>query len=444
MYFLASFVCFKPPYAALTNFTDLGLAPTIVRALDANEITQPTEIQEKSIPTLLTGEQDFIGLAQTGTGKTAAFGLPLLQHINVRQRDVQGLVLAPTRELGQQIAHQLELFSKHLTRLNIEAVYGGVALGPQIRRVKNRPHILVATPGRLIDLVERGVVDLGQVSHLVLDEADEMLNMGFQPAIDQILSFLPSEKAIWLFSATMPEAIKRLVHRYMRQGYAQVKVSPQNVVNRNIEHQYVVCSAEDKREVLQLLLSQDTTKRGIIFCRTKATAKNLAHRLSTQGVHVDALHGDLPQSKREGVMKKFKALRLQALVATDVAARGIDVKDLHFVYHYNLPEQLEYYTHRSGRTARAGKQGTSLCLVAPHEVRRVRHIARTLGLQFRELPAPHRGNLDKRRLMEWVQKVMDTPPSARATPALLRAAEEAFEGVTKQALIAKLVAHALG
>jgi len=319
-------------------------------------------------------------------------------------------------------------------------VYGGIPLGPQIRFLKKSPQILVATPGRLIDLVERQVVDLAHVAYLVLDEADEMLNMGFQPAINQILSFLPREKSIWLFSATMPQEINRLVHRYMAEDHVQIKISPNNVVNQNIEHQYMVCPADAKQSVLKILLEANPSKRSIIFCRTKAAAQRMAHTLTRQGVCADSLHGDLSQNKRDKVMSAFKRAQLQALVATDVAARGIDVKDLHYVVHYNLPEQFEYYTHRSGRTARAGKKGISLCLVTPQEVKAVKQIARKLGIHFQQVEGPNREGLEKNRLADWTQKIVKAP-SLRTNPALVQQAEEAFSKLSKEELIAKLVAN---
>ncbi len=424
----------------LTPFTDLGISKNIAQALAENNITHPTEIQQKAIPILLKGENDFIGLAQTGTGKTAAYGLPLLHHINVQQQGIQALVLSPTRELSQQIASQLVLFSKHLSYVTARAVYGGVPLGPQIRALKRAPQILVATPGRLIDLVERQAVDLTRVTHLVLDEADEMLNMGFKPAINQILSFLPKEKSIWLFSATMPQEINRLVHQYMSKNHIKVEISPNNVVNENIEHQYIVCSAEAKQSTLQLFLNADNGKRGIIFCRTKAATQRLAQSLARNGLHADSIHGDLSQGKRDQVMRKFKSQQLQTLVATDVAARGIDVKDLHYVIHYNLPEQFEYYTHRSGRTARAGKKGISLCLVTHQEVKTVKQISHKLGIQFQQIEGPNRDGLEKHRLADWTKKIAKVP-SSRTNPALVQQAEEAFSKLSKEELIAKLVAN---
>jgi ATP-dependent RNA helicase DeaD len=422
----------------LTPFIDLGVDKKIVQALAESSITQPTEIQQKAIPLLLKGEKDFIGLAQTGTGKTAAFGLPLLQYVDVKQQFIQALVLSPTRELGQQIAKQLALFSKYLSHVAIQAVYGGIPLGPQMRALKRSPQILVATPGRLIDLVERRAVDLTRVTRLVLDEADEMLNMGFKPAIDQILSFLPREKSIWLFSATMPQEINRLVHRYMAKDHVTIKLSPNNVVNENIEHQYMVCSADAKQNALQVLLDTDQSKQSIVFCRTKAAAQRIAQTLIRTGMHADSLHGDLSQNKRDKVMRDFKNNKIQALVATDVAARGIDVKDLHYVVHYNLPEQFEYYTHRSGRTARAGKTGISLCLVTQQEVKTVRQISRELGIQFKQVEGPSKEGVEKQRLTDWAKKIVQAP-AARVNSSLLQMAEEEFSKFSKEELIAKLV-----
>lgn len=374
----------------MNSFHDLGLCDSIVRALAENNIVTPTEIQQKAIPHLLSGQKDLLGLAQTGTGKTAAFGLPLLQHIQSQKRGVQAVVLAPTRELGLQIAQQMISFSKHLPHVFVRAVYGGTPIIPQIKALRKPPQIMVATPGRLIDLVERRAINLSQVTHLVLDEADEMLNMGFQPAIQQIFSFLPDSKSVWLFSATMAPGIKRLAQKYMDQDHIQVKVDARNVVNKNITHQYMVCSATSKQGVLCSVLKSSEDQQSIIFCRTKAAAQKLAYRLADQGMSADSLQGDLSQSKRDRVMRRFKNKQIQVLVATDVAARGIDVQDLQYVIHYNLPDQLEYYTHRSGRTGRAGKQGISLSLLAPQEVKQMRKIAQELDLDFQRVEVPQR------------------------------------------------------
>lgn len=368
-----------------TAFTDLGVSQSIAQALAEHNITQPTEIQRKTIPSLLAGKKDFIGLAQTGTGKTIAFGLPLLQHIHEQQKGVQALVLAPTRELVQQIARQLSLFSRSLPRVVVRAVYGGTPLAPQINTLRRVPQILVATPGRLVDLVERKVIRLGHVTSLVLDEADEMFSMGFQPTIHQIISFLPREKSIWLFSATMPRAVGRLVHEYMAKDHVQVEISPRSVVNPNIEHKYLVCAPDTKQNSLRTLLNTFPDKLSLIFCKTKATTQRVAQNLTKQGMRVGALHGDLSQNRRDKVMRSFKNRQIQALVATDVAARGIDVKRLYYVIHYDLPTQFEYYTHRSGRTARAGNKGVSVCLVTRQELKTVRRISKVLGIHFKSL-----------------------------------------------------------
>ena len=425
----------------MNSFIDLGISEHIAKALAEKNITQPTEIQQKAIPVLLKDQNDFIGLAQTGTGKTAAFGLPLLHHIDVKQQHIQALVLAPTRELGQQIATQLAMFSKHMARVTVQAVYGGAPIGPQMRALKRPTHVVVATPGRLIDLVERRAIDLSRVSHLVMDEADEMLNMGFQPAIKQILSFLPKEKSIWLFSATMPQEIKGLVHKYMDKDHVQVKLNPNNVVNQNIAHQYSICPSDGKQSALQELLNTDTSQRGIVFCRTKAGVQKLALSLERNGFQADALHGDLTQAKRDKVMRRFKSQQLQVLIATDVASRGIDVKDLHYVVHFNLPEQTEYYTHRSGRTARAGKKGISLCLVTPQELNRVKQIARELKIEFTQQKGPNKEAIEKRRVVEWANKTAATSPLPRASAALAQIAEDMFAALSKEELIAKLVAY---
>ena len=424
---------------AAASFTDLGIYKCVERALKEGGITQPTEIQKKSIPLLIEGKRDFVGLAQTGTGKTAAFGLPLLQHINAQRQGIQALILSPTRELGQQIAKQLVLFSKYLPDVRIKAVYGGTPLGPQIKSLRKPPQIIVATPGRLIDLSERHAINMTHITHLILDEADEMLHMGFQPAVDHIFSLLPSRKRTWMFSATMPRAIHRLVHQYMAKDHVSVKVNANNVVNSNIEHQYIVCQKGNKQHVLQTLLDADQSKQSIIFCRTKATTQNIAQGLSRNGVRVDSLHGDLTQTKRDKAIGSLKHGRLQALVATDIAARGIDVKDLHYVIHYNVPENPAYYTHRSGRTARAGRQGTSICLVNQQEVKMIRNIADKLAIQFKKVAGPDKTSVHKLRLEKWAKSVLEAP-DAHADPVLVQQTEEAFSVLSKQELITRLVA----
>ncbi|NNC94972.1 MAG: DEAD/DEAH box helicase, partial [Chitinophagales bacterium] len=319
----------------------------------------PTEIQEAAIPFLVDGDDDLIGLAQTGTGKTAAFGLPLLNRIDYNNKDTQALILAPTRELGQQIAEQLQQFSKHLRKVKILPVYGGASISHQIKAIKKGQHIIVATPGRLVDLIKRKVVNLNTVRFLILDEADEMLNMGFKEELDQILFETPAEKLTWLFAATMPKEIKKIVHKYMDDP-VEVRVNQKNVVNKNIEHQFAVVKHSNKTEALTRFLDMDPDMRGVVFCRTKRDTQDLAEDLMSRGYKADAIHGDLNQPQRDRVMKRFKSHDLHVLVATDVAARGIDVNDLTHVFHFTLPDDHAYYTHRSGRTARAGKTGISI------------------------------------------------------------------------------------
>jgi ATP-dependent RNA helicase DeaD len=369
----------------LTTFTDLGITENIVKALAEQKIITPTEIQEKSIPVLLKGNHDFIGLAQTGTGKTAAFALPLLQQINPNSDNLQAIILCPTRELGQQTAKQLELFSKYISGIAIRAVYGGLAIEKQLDDLRFPAQIIVATPGRLIDLIDKRVLDFENITHFILDEADEMLNMGFQEDIEYIRSFLPDSIATWMFSATMPQSILKLVDRYLKKDFIQVHIDPQTAMNADIEHQYLVCKPEEKRDALKFFLNAHPDERGLIFCRTKAAAQELTGYLHKNGYSVDELHGDLNQADRDHIMRGFKNNVFQLLIATDIAARGLDVKELHFVIHYHLPEQREYFTHRSGRTGRAGKKGISLCIVFQKDVKKITAIANNLGLRFTKI-----------------------------------------------------------
>ena len=304
----------------MTTFKELGLSDEVLKALSGLGFESPTEIQQQAVPQLLEGHHDFIGLAQTGTGKTAAFGLPLLERIDTSVKATQALVLAPTRELGQQIAEQLEKFSKHLDRVNVLAVYGGAAISNQMRALRKTQHVIIATPGRLIDLIERKAVKLDQLKFLVLDEADEMLNMGFKDELDKILSYTPEDKMTWLFSATMPAEIKRIVKKYM-DNPIETRVNTKNEVNTNIEHQYVVVKQNDKEEALTRFLDLNPNMRGLVFCRTKRDTQNLAEILLGKNYKADALHGDLSQMQRDRVMRRFKSHDLHVLIATDVAAR---------------------------------------------------------------------------------------------------------------------------
>lgn len=369
----------------LATFAQLGIAASFIQALQENNILQPTEIQEKTIPFLLQQESDLIAQAQTGTGKTAAFGLPLLQKANTGLPKVQALILCPTRELGQQIAKQLFRFTKYGPKVFVEAVYGGAHIDEQLKRLSRPTHIIVATPGRLIDLLDRKAIDLSAVKTVVLDEADEMLSMGFQKELDFILAQTKDKRNTWLFSATMPPEIQAIIKKYMSPTAMRVQVDKQNTVNKNIDHRYLLCDEQEKLQCLLHFLQSQGDERGLIFCKTKATAQTLAKQLSAKNYPADALHGDLQQRERDKVMRAFtNRQEFQALVATDIAARGLDINDLSFVVHYQLPEQLEYYTHRSGRTARAGKKGISLCIVEPKEMNQLKNISRSLSIEIKE------------------------------------------------------------
>ncbi|MEO1385315.1 MAG: DEAD/DEAH box helicase, partial [Bacteroidota bacterium] len=353
----------------------------------------------------MEGDQDFIGLAQTGTGKTAAFGLPLLERIDPNAKHTQALILAPTRELGQQIAQQLGHFSKYLDRLNVLAVYGGANIMTQINALKRPQHVIIATPGRLIDLIKRKAVRLDRLEYLILDEADEMLTMGFKEEVDRILSYTPEERNIWLFSATMSADITRIVRTYMENPF-EVKLNTRNEVNANISHQFAVVRRSDKLEALVRFLDVNPEMRGVVFCRTKRDTQNLAEDLLKKDYKADALHGDLSQHQRDRVMGRFKNHELQVLIATDVAARGIDVNDLTHVFHFSLPDDLSYYTHRSGRTARAGKKGTSIAFVNGREKYRVGHISKSLGISFEQVMIPSAEEIYDMRIKNWAEKIM--------------------------------------
>jgi len=369
----------------LKNFEELGISNELVKGLKELNIIKPTDIQIKVIPVLLEKDTDLVGQAQTGTGKTAAYGLPMLERIDSNINEVQGLILCPTRELGQQVAKQLFKFTKYTPKVFIESVYGGEAIDKQISNLTRPTHIIVATPGRLIDLVHRKAVDLRNVDTVILDEADEMLSLGFKKELDEILSMLHKVKNKWLFSATIPTEIKNIITKHLSKDAPWIVVNKENVVNKKITHQYLICDEKDKFNILLQFLKSEHKNRGIIFCRTKATAQKLAKQLIAKNVAADAIHGDLLQKEREKVMRAFKNESLQILVATDLAARGIDVEGLAFVVHYQLPESEQYYTHRSGRTARAGKEGVSLALVSADEVRILRNYERTLSIGFKQI-----------------------------------------------------------
>lgn len=367
----------------MNKFQELGLSAPVIKAISALGIENPTQIQQEAIPKLLQSNCDFIGLAHTGTGKTAAFGLPLVELVDRQKPVIQALIVVPTRELGQQVAQQLEAFSKGSKGIRVQVVFGGKPIMQQMRALRQNPQILVATPGRLIDLINRKAVKLGSVERIILDEADEMLNMGFQEDIDKILSYAPEGRNIWLFSATMPAEIRQIVDTYMNNP-EEVAIQRDEKVNQNISHQYMGVKSGKKNEALLEVLYQNPDMRAVVFCRTKRDTQEVANELRRADISADAIHGDLSQHQRDRAMKAFKAHKLQTLVATDVAARGIDVNDVTHVIHHSLPDDMSFYAHRSGRTARAGKKGISLAIVSRGDVGRIQQIERKLSVKFKD------------------------------------------------------------
>ena len=369
-----------------TTFFDLGVNKNLINGLKELNIKTPTDIQEEAIPILLKNNTDFVGLAQTGTGKTAAFGLPILQNIDPKKDHIQALILAPTRELVQQIQKQLFKFTKYCDdKIFAEGIYGGEKMDIQLKRIQRTTHIVVATPGRLLDFIERGEIDIKNINTLVLDEADEMLSMGFQEDLNKILSFTSGTRHTWLFSATMPEGIEKMVKTYMSPNAKRIEVDKNSLVNANITHHYITTSIKEKTNIITRLLDKYGDDRGIIFARTKAGVMQLTEQLKAEGFSVDALQGDMQQKERDKVMRAFKNESLQFLVSTDVSARGIDVNNLAFVIHHQLPDQQEYYTHRSGRTARAGKTGESIILIISGEQQEIQKLQEDLDIKIKQM-----------------------------------------------------------
>jgi ATP-dependent RNA helicase DeaD len=348
-------------------------------------IIHPTEIQDKAIPFLLENGSDLVAQAQTGTGKTAAFGLPLLMKVNPKSKEIQGLVVAPTRELAKQIGKQLFRYTKFSEKIFVEVLCGGDNFDRQVAALTRPTHIVVATPGRLIDLIQKKALTLINVKHLILDEADEMLSMGFKKELVKIFGLTRGRKSTWLFSATFPDVINALIKDCMSGKPHLLKIDKAHVVNRDIDHRFAICSRDEKTEFIATILKRQKENRGVIFCRTKAGAIVLGKQLTTKGFPVAVLQGDLTQKERDTIMRSFKKERFQFLIATDVAARGIDVEGLSFVIHHQLPEQTEYYTHRSGRTARAGKKGISITLIEPRERAKITKLENDLDLSFTEI-----------------------------------------------------------
>lgn len=369
----------------VSTFSELGISNELIKGLNELNIFDPTDIQTSAIPLLLNSSDDFVGQAQTGTGKTAAFGLPLLQNIDADKAEIQGLIIAPTRELCQQIAKQLFKFTKYTEKIFIESVYGGADINNQIQRLQRPTHVVVATPGRLIDLIKREAIDLTRVKHVVLDEADEMLSMGFKQDIHYILGYVPVEKSVWLFSATLPEGIQEIIKKFLSKDAKKIEVSREAGVNANVTHEYMVCNSKDKLPELMHFLAYHKEERGMIFCQTKRTARTLTKQLLAKNLLVDVIEGDMGQRDRDKAMRKFKSEKVDLLVTTDIAARGIDVRGLSFVIHYELPQQTEYYTHRSGRTGRAGLKGNSILFISEREKEHIYTLQKDLKIKIQPL-----------------------------------------------------------
>ena len=420
----------------MSSFQALGISGAMLETISKLGFETPTPIQEQAIPLLLSGTQDIVALAQTGTGKTAAFGIPLIERIDADQNITSALVLAPTRELCLQITSDLHKFSEGKRGLSIVPVYGGASISEQIKKVRRGVHIIVATPGRLMDLMERKVVKLESIKMVILDEADEMLNMGFKDAIDHILSQIPEERNIWLFSATMPKAVRLIAQAYM-QSPAEINVGGTSRGNENIEHQYVVVEDRFRYEVLKRMVDFNLDMFGVIFCRTKIDTQQIAEKLIRDGYNADALHGDLTQQQRDRVMGNFRNKTLQLLIATDVAARGIDVSNITHVIHYHLPDEMEFYTHRSGRTARAGKKGISIAITTRRDNTKIRQIEKALGAKVAKIAIPTGPEVCKQRLVNLVHRLREVKVVEHEINDLLPVIYEDLLPLSKEEIIQK-------
>ncbi len=423
----------------MITFESLGLEEGILASIQQLGFTEPTPIQEKAIPVLLQGTKDFVGLAQTGTGKTAAFGLPLLHLIRKEDKFPQALVICPTRELCLQIAKDLNSFKPKKANISVTAVYGGTSIVEQIRELRRGTHIVVATPGRLIDLIERKAVDLEQIHYVVLDEADEMLNMGFKDDIEFILKNTPNRQSTWLFSATMPAEIRNVSKRYMDKPF-EITIGKVNAGNANIDHQYYATQHVNRYETLKRIIDFNPGIYGIIFTRTKADAQGVTEQLIREGYDIEALHGDLTQQQRDKVMSRFREKSIQLLIATDVAARGIDVSGITHVINYELPDDTEVYTHRSGRTGRAGKSGISLSLVTPKEAYRLRQIEKLVNTRFHKMDIPSGKDVCRKQFFHFIDKMLSADISHGEYETYLPVLKEKFENVDKEEIMQRVAA----
>lgn len=424
------------------RFSDLGIQDQLQQGLADLQIFTPTDIQEKTIPVVLFQKEDVVALAKTGTGKTAAFGLPLLQLIDVENTNVQAVILAPTRELGQQIYTNLVSFSTHIPSISIAAVCGGIPIKPQIERLKSTTHIVVATPGRLADLIEKNAIDVKNISYFILDEADEMVS-ALKEGLDAIIKEVPKTRRTLLFTATMPGTIKQLVQNYMSKRVIHIEVDMSTVGHQGIDHQYVVVEPIEKLEVLLHFLSSKEGQRGIIFCKTKAAVNKLAKNLAINKFSSGAIHGNLTQGIRDRVMGQFREGHIDILVATDLAARGIDVKEISYVINYHLPDTYDTYVHRSGRTARAGAKGLSLTILQQEEVVDIADFEAALGIVFKQFEKADTQSIEENNGLLWAKKIFKTKPNRTISDDFRKQVKTIFHHLTKEELIEKVLANHL-
>lgn len=420
----------------INPFSKLGISDDVVNAVKELGFENPTPIQEQAIPVLLEGSNDFVGLAQTGTGKTAAFGLPLLELIDFKSNKPQALILCPTRELCLQIANDIRNFSKNTPGASVVAVYGGANIMQQLREIRNGVQIVVATPGRMLDIIGRKAIDFSNVKYVVLDEADEMLNMGFQEDINDILSTTPDEKKTWLFSATMPPEVRRIAKNYM-DNPTELTMGTKNTGNVNIEHEYYIVKARDKYAALKRIVDYNPDIFGVVFCKTKMDTQDVAEHLIKDGYNADALHGDLSQQQRDKVMQRFRDRNMQLLIATDVAARGIDVNNVTHVINYALPDEIESYTHRSGRTGRAGKTGVSICIINAKETGKIRQIERIIGKQFTKAELPTGFDVCEKQLFGLIHRVHNVEVNEEQIDKYMSRINDEFADLSKEEVIKK-------
>ena len=424
------------------RFSDLGINERLQQGLADLQISVPTAIQEKTIPVILQQTEDVVALAKTGTGKTAAFGLPLLQLIDVKNTNIQAVILAPTRELGQQIHTNLESYAAHIPDISIAMVCGGIPIKPQIERLQSTTHIVVATPGRLADLVKRNAINIKAISYFILDEADEMVS-ALKEGLDAIIKEIPKKRRTLLFTATMPGTVKQLVQNYMSKHVVHIEIDMDTAGHQGIDHQYVVVEPIEKLDVLLHFLNTMEGQRGIIFCKTKAAVNKLAKNLAINKFSSGAIHGSLSQGIRDRIMGQFREGHIDILVATDLAARGLDIKELAFVVNYHLPDTYDAYVHRSGRTARAGAKGLAITILQQEEVIDIADFESELGIRFKEYKKADAQSIEENKAILWAKKIFKTKPNRSISESLRKEVRTVFHHLTKEELIEKILANQL-